>query len=611
VDVPVTVHALNPEWPLFPYTPYPQQLRFMRDVRDCIGRRKVLVVEACNGFGKTASALASLLPLDRRVIYGTRTHEQVRQVLLEVENVNKVAGAAHSAVVLASRRHLCLNDRCSRLSARDAMEACRVLREHGDCPFRTAIGSLSAATQVYSTTRLRGIGKVMGVCPYFLARDLAAKCRVIVAPYPYIFNERIRSLVKLELAGSVLVFDEAHNADQVCQDAMSDTLSDRTLRTAQREVESVAGDGAFLDDLLAFLDGKVASGPVVEPGAALHDALTTVLHVDALEPFVDSYRALVEPIRTHKLRDAASPTCYLNGLLDFLALVASSPRDSYVTVYRTSLSGLALVEYRCLDPSLAIKPVVDAASGALIMSGTLSPIDLYTEILGVDAETRSYAAIANPDHVRTLIDASVTTRFRERSDAMTRRYGARVASVLAEIPNGVLLFFPQRRFMMDALSTWRRVGLLAGPSPGRIAGKPVFVEGAQAADNRAVVRDYKDAAKRDPGAVLSCVFRGRNAEGSNFPDEAARGIVCIGVPYADYSDPVVRAQIRYFDAKRRGMGDRWYLMDAFRAANQAMGRGIRHRDDWCTFVLMDARYASHRQLISRWAVGNGVQSLAR
>ena len=45
-------------------------------------------------------------------------------------------------------------------------------------------------------------------------------------------------------------------------------------------------------------------------------------------------------------------------------------------------------------------------------------------------------------------------------------------------------------------------------------------------------------------------FRGRNAEGANFPDEEARGVVLIGVPYADYSDPVVKAQIEYFNRKR-------------------------------------------------------------
>jgi len=139
--------------------------------------------------------------------------------------------------------------------------------------------------------------------------------------------------------------------------------------------------------------------------------------------------------------------------------------------------------------------------------------------------------------------------------------------------------------------------------------KPVFVEGAHAAENRRIVEDYKSAAKKSRGAVLCGVFRGRNAEGSNFPYEEARGIFLIGVPYADYSDPVVKAQIHYFNGKITGLGEKWYVIDAFRAANQAIGRGIRHRDDWCNFILMDHRYQTHQSLISKWAVVNGVQKL--
>jgi Rad3-related DNA helicase len=105
------------------------------------------------------------------------------------------------------------------------------------------------------------------------------------------------------------------------------------------------------------------------------------------------------------------------------------------------------------------------------------------------------------------------------------------------------------------------------------------------------------------------VFRGRNAEGSNFPYEEARGVFLIGVPYANYSDPVVKAQIGYYSKKRHGLGGKWYLMDAFRAANQALGRGIRHRDDWCNFILMDSRYQLHQSLISSWVLANGVQNL--
>jgi Rad3-related DNA helicase len=72
----------------------------------------------------------------------------------------------------------------------------------------------------------------------------------------------------------------------------------------------------------------------------------------------------------------------------------------------------------------------------------------------------------------------------------------------------------------------------------------------------------------------------------------------IGVPYADYSDPVVQAQIAYYNTKQERLGARWYVMDAFLAANQALGRGIRHRDDSCTFILMDQRYGIYHTLIA-------------
>ena len=119
------------------------------------------------------------------------------------------------------------------------------------------------------------------------------------------------------------------------------------------------------------------------------------------------------------------------------------------------------MEYRCLDPSLAIKPVVEEAYGALIMSGTLSTLELFTEILGLEgAQIRTYSTIADPENVRTVIDPLVTTRFTERSEEMTQQYGGRISKLVAKVPNGVLIFFPQRKLMLDALSTWGRMGLM-------------------------------------------------------------------------------------------------------------------------------------------------------
>jgi Rad3-related DNA helicase len=231
----------NKEWPLFPYEPYPQQLDFMRDVKNGMCNQGILVAEACNGFGKTVSALASILQTGHRIIYATRTHEQVRQVLLEVERINQSSGSDFSAVNLASRQHLCLNDKCRQLSNIEALEVCRMLRKADECPYKTEIGQLPHLPSVLSTMKLRMEGRNKEVCPYFLARKVAEKCVVTVAPYQYIFNEEIRSQVKLLLTDKILIFDEAHNADQIGQEVLSDTLSDRTLNNAKKRARNYGG----------------------------------------------------------------------------------------------------------------------------------------------------------------------------------------------------------------------------------------------------------------------------------------------------------------------------------------------------------------------------------
>ena len=597
---------------LFPYSPYPQQLEFMHDIETVLGGGGVLVAEACNGFGKTVCALSSILPLDRKIVYATRTHEQVRQVLREVERMNKKAETDYSAVALASRQNLCLNDICRRLPPIEAVEACRVLRNTRRCPYKARFSyPPSSLPLVLSARRLLRYGRSKGVCPYFLSRKAAENSTVVVAPYQYIFKEAIRNVVNLVISGKVLVFDEAHNADKIGQEVLSDTLSDRALGNIERELQLLGLPSTFVGKLTDYLDRNISGEPVLKPGAVLFQDLEQLLGGD-LSFFVESFMPMVDEIRDYKVSQGEVPVCYLNGLLNFLSLVDSSEKESYVAVYRRSSAGVNLIEYRCLDPSLAIKPVIEEASAALIMSGTLSPLDLFTRVLGLsEAETRTYSAIAKPENVRTFIDGTVTTRFQERNREMLMLYGGRIASIMRKVPNGTLIFFPQRRLMKQTLEVWRKNGFIRKEGKNLFFEKKrIFVEGGRARENARIVDRYKKAARSSEGAVLFAVFRGRNAEGSNFPYEEARGIFNVGLPYADYHDPLVRAQIGYFNKKQPRLGDLWYVMDAFRAANQAMGRGIRHRDDWCHFYLMDRRYGTHWKFISKWAVESGIEEVS-
>lgn len=41
-------------------------------------------------------------------------------------------------------------------------------------------------------------------------------------------------------------------------------------------------------------------------------------------------------------------------------------------------------------------------------------------------------------------------------------------------------------------------------------------------------------------------------------------------------------------------GSEWYTVNAFRALNQALGRCIRHKNDWGAVLLVDARYVKIR-----------------
>jgi len=592
---------------LFPYDPYPQQVAFMNDAEGTLGSGGVLVAEACNGFGKTVSALSALLPLGKPITYATRTHDQVRQVLAEVERINTYADTQYSAVNLASREHLCLNPDCRGIPSREAQELCGVLRKEERCPYRSEMNEVPhGLPRVLSVEALVATGRRLRLCPYFLARRVAKTRSITVCPYPYVFDPKIRMMTGLDLEGRLLVLDEGHNADQVGQETLSDTLSDRSLAQASDELKVVGMNRAPLRRLEDHLAEIVTDQPTLVKAEEAYDNIAHALGGDPTA-FIENHATAGETIRGRKEKAGEPPLSYLNGVLTFLELVTESRKDRYVAISGKASYGSNKLEYRCLDPSLAVRPIVDTADGTLIMAGTISPLPLFAEVIGLNkAELRSYPAIQTSDKIKMTIDPSVTTTYRDRGPEMLRRIGEAVAEALKSIPNGALVFFPQRTLMESSLEAWTKAGLIQVTS-GRpyLSGKPLFREGRDARANQDTVTRYKTAAVTTQGAVLTCVFRGRNSEGSNFPDDQCRGIVLVGVPYANYGDPLVRAQIAYYDRRSMGLGNRWYTMDAFRASNQALGRGIRSREDWCHYWLLDQRYAQHQDLISAWAKGTG------
>ena len=56
-------------------------------------------------------------------------------------------------------------------------------------------------------------GKQHSACPYYSAREASkqADCAIIFTPYNYLLDKRSRHSQNLDVAGNILIFDEAHN----------------------------------------------------------------------------------------------------------------------------------------------------------------------------------------------------------------------------------------------------------------------------------------------------------------------------------------------------------------------------------------------------------------
>ncbi|KAJ2693619.1 hypothetical protein H4R19_005996 [Coemansia spiralis] len=125
---------------------------------------------------------------------------------------------------------------------------------------------------------------------------------------------------------------------------------------------------------------------------------------------------------------------------------------------------------------------------------------------------------------------------------------------------------------------------------------------------------FKKTLDSERGAILFAVYRGKVSEGIDFADKLCRTVVNIGIPYPPLKDVKVILKREYNDlraqpaadgsaqAERLVSGTEWYDTQAFRAFNQALGRCLRHKDDWGAIIILEARFANPRNAarLSKW-----------
>ncbi|WIA37112.1 hypothetical protein OEZ86_014079 [Tetradesmus obliquus] len=272
----------------FPHEAYPCQITYMEQVLGALEQGENALLESPTGTGKTLCLLCATLawreafvkkgkdaakegssaltlydyqqqqagigaPADPAaaqhkgpsIIYSSRTHSQLAQVIKELRNTSYRV----RTTVLGSRTQLCLHDKVSKLAGQAANFTCRALVAHKQCRWHTkhrqerVMKELSSAVPApVDIEELVKIGRHAEVCPYFLSRDMANTAEVIFMPYNYLVDSQSRSqLSGINWTNAVIIIDEAHNIQDACNSNASFDLSGDQLLAAIQEMESAAG----------------------------------------------------------------------------------------------------------------------------------------------------------------------------------------------------------------------------------------------------------------------------------------------------------------------------------------------------------------------------------
>ncbi|KAE8843159.1 hypothetical protein HRS9139_02456 [Pyrenophora teres f. teres] len=255
---------------LFPYPRvYPEQYAYMCDLKRTLDQGGHCVLEMPSGTGKTVSLLSLIVayqqhyPEKRKLIYCSRTMSEIEKALAELKALMKYRTTElgyeedFRGLGLTSRKNLCLHPSVKREKSGTVVDArCRSLtagfvkekKERGEpvelCVYHENLDLLEPHNLippgVWTFDGMLKYGEQQKQCPYFTARRMMPHCNVIIYSYHYLLDPKIADRVSKELSKDcIVVFDEAHNIDNVCIESLSIDLTEDVLRKATKGVNNL------------------------------------------------------------------------------------------------------------------------------------------------------------------------------------------------------------------------------------------------------------------------------------------------------------------------------------------------------------------------------------
>nr|XP_054112904.1 regulator of telomere elongation helicase 1 isoform X12 [Callithrix jacchus] len=667
----------------FPFKPYKCQQEYMAKVLECLQKKVNGILESPTGTGKTLCLLCTTLAWrehlrdtisarkiaerlqgelfpDRalsswgsaaaaadgdpiacytdvpKIIYASRTHSQLTQVISELRNTSY----RPKVCVLGSREQLCIHPEVKKQESNHMqIHLCRKKVASHSCHFYNNVEEKSLEQELTSPILdiedLVKSGSRHRVCPYYLSRNLKQQADIIFMPYNYLLDAKSRRAHSIDLKGTVVILDEAHNVEKICEESASFDLTPQDLASGLDVIDRVleeqtkaaqqgephpefsadtpsSGLNMELEDIaklkmiLLRLEGAIDAielpgdnSGVTKPGSYIFELFAEAqLTFQTKGCILDSLDQIIQHLAGRA--GVFTNTAGLQKLADIIQIVFSVDPSEFGPDFLEGLGALRsykvhihhdaghwraaqqsdawsttaarkpgkVLSYWCFSPGHSMRELVRQGVRTLILtSGTLAPVSSFA------LEMQMY------------------------SEECLSSLGKALGNIARVVPYGLLVFFPSYPVMEKSLEFWRARDLARKIE----ALKPLFVEPRSKGSFSETISAYYErvTSPGSTGAAFLAVCRGKASEGLDFSDTNGRGVIVTGLPYPPRMDPRVVLKMQFLDEmKGQGgaggqflSGQEWYRQQASRAVNQAIGRVIRHRQDYGAVFLCDHRFA--------------------
>ncbi|MEM4335434.1 MAG: ATP-dependent DNA helicase [Candidatus Anstonellales archaeon] len=560
----------------------------VNDTYEAIEKGMHLLAHAPVGLGKTdavlSPAITHALEKNLDVFFLTPKISQHRIALDVVKGIEEKYGLRIPTADVVGRRYMCIHPSLEELDQDSFYQACEKMRKKEMCEYYKKARGYNKTEQQkakelfkklfhksYNHLEVVEIGKKCEACPYEWTVELAKKARVIVADYFHLTIPGVRQLfllkTKKSLENSIIIVDEAHNLPKRVREQLSTTINSFMMRRVDKEMKQLGLENAKMEKTFNEWAREV-----------LGDNKEILLGKEMFSSFVEHYNMPIGEMAEYfeavglEWVERTTRKSYCLKLAKFLKNWEGE-EASAVRILRKK-DGYFSLSKKFLDPSISTSELGKAHS-LILMSGTLLPLEMYRDVLGLKKERtvmKQYGSPFSKENRINIIVEGLTTKYSRRNFEEYEKFAEKIDGIASMTPGGTAVFFASYKVMNNVLPMLKT--------------RPVFAqrEGMRPKEVYELFKRFSEE-----GGLLCAVQGGSLSEGIDYNKGQIKTVIIAGIALEEMGLEV-EALIDYYQEK---FGKGWeygYIYPAIMKAMQAAGRAIRKHTDRAAIVYMDERF---------------------